>query len=267
MTFSNEEKTIIGHIREMDRLPGPNCLANIWEKISPDVRINFKNKAGGGVAGQVFMNKELVDKVEMQSFDKHLTSTILLIIDLFDRLEKEKFILTFNPDQKHWVLGSDHLETEGVEITVDIVIRTQLLALIRKEFRVSQSLHALADNDYLSDEALRFQETMKKERRTLRFTQAALILSVLAQIPAWVQLFNDEAAKVELIPASQVQVSNLEEAPRQAQEIPIEPTDTVSGKGKSIEAPVPPPKPKPARSTTDSTTTASNETVIVEGEA
>ena len=210
MTFSKEEKRIIRHILEMDRLSGPNCLANIWEKNLPGVRVNFEIKGGLGVEGKVFVSKAITEKRDLASFDKYLTSIILLLIDLFDRLEKEKLIIPFNPDHKLRALGDNQFESDGDPLSVDVELRKKLAALTRKEFRVSQSLHDLADNDYMSEEALRFQETMKKERRTLRWTQFTLLAAIAAQIPAWIQVFSNKTEKVELTPASKVQVVSNE---------------------------------------------------------
>lgn len=220
MTFSNEEKTIIGHILGMDRLSGPNCLANIWEKILLGVYINFTKEDGDGVPGLVFLNQVIAYSGDIEEFNKRLTSTILLIIDLLDRLEKEKLILPFTPDHEHWTLGSDEFELGHPRLRLDADLRRKLLPLVRREFGVSKSLHDLVDNNYMSDEAFRFQETMKKERRTLRWTQFALLVAIAAQIPAWIQLFIDKTAKVELTPASQVQVFSSEEAPCGAIQIP-----------------------------------------------
>ena len=145
MKFTDDEKAIIGYILEVDKSSAPNCLSNIWEKILPGIRINFYEKGGFGERGRIFADQTSVNNLGADILDKHLTSTILLLLDLFERLEEEKLIRPFIPNQKLWFLGDDLLESEGIEIHQSVGLRQKLAKLTRKQFGVSEKLKALLE--------------------------------------------------------------------------------------------------------------------------
>lgn len=186
--FSDFEKAIINRAIELSEKEGSlNVLNNILEyqigkNYLPDycyIKITSKDNV------TLQINKSVIHNgIDLRILETDIKGKLLTIVMLFEYLA-EKRLMFFVGDTKLLNLGSKTVNEEYT--TADFYkehkeIKELIHKYSSKEIFVSETLRVLAKNDFKSKEQLKNEEEKRSRNKQLRFTQFALILSLLGLI-------------------------------------------------------------------------------------
>ncbi len=183
--FEIIEKNIIKEMINIDNNSSLNILSNILERKSVDFfncGITFYLQIQNTYGVKVFTYDDVSDISNelLNKLDTYLNKHLLLIIDLFDYLLENNYIVAtkayfqpiFNMGEK--LVGSDG---NSLDFSFDDEMKGKFIAYARQKYFVTKKLKDLVANDYVSENEKKYQNQLLMTNKQSRYTLAGLIIT------------------------------------------------------------------------------------------
>ena len=186
--FEIIEKNIIKEMINIDNNNSLNILSNILERKSVDFfncGITFYLQIQNTCGVKVFtyndvnqMSNELLNKL-----DTYLNKHLLLIIDLFDYLLENNYIVATKDDFKPtFNMGCKLNDSDGnsLDFSLDDVMLGKFIAYSRQKYFVTKKLKDLVENDYVSENEKKYHDQVLLSNKQLKYTLIGLGITAIS---------------------------------------------------------------------------------------
>ena len=186
--FEIIEKNIIKEMIDIDNANSLNVLSNILERKSVDFfncGITFYLQIQNTYGVKVFTYDDVSDISNelLNKLDTYLNKHLLLIIDLFDYLLENNYIVAtkayfqpiFNMGEK--LVGSDG---NSLDFSFDDEMKGKFIAYCRLKYFVTKKLRDLVENEFVTDNEKKYQDQVLLTNKQLKYTLIGLGITAIS---------------------------------------------------------------------------------------
>lgn len=184
--FSSFEKQLLSKMIELDKSNSLNVLGNLLDAFYGEshlpehchIKLISENEV------DIYVKTDEFDhgNIDLKNVDYDVSKKLLGVIALFEYLEKHK-LAYFMGENDFETLGTVNRNANYIACDfLDDEIKPQIYKYSRKRIFVSETLKVLVENSFRTDEEIRHDQEMLTISNQLRFTQFALVATVVGLI-------------------------------------------------------------------------------------
>ena len=184
--FSSFEKQLLSKMIELDKSNSLNVLGNLLDAFYGEshlpehchIKLISENEV------DIYVKTDEFDQgnIDLKNVDYDVSKKLLGVIALFEYLEKHK-LAYFVGENDFETLGTVNRNANYIACDfLDDEIKPQIYKYSRKRIFVSETLKVLVENSFRTDEEIRHDQEMLTISNQLRFTQFALVATVVGLI-------------------------------------------------------------------------------------
>ena len=173
---------------DIDNANSLNVLSNILERKSVDFfncGITFYLQIQNTYGVKVFTYDDVSDISNelLNKLDTYLNKHLLLIIDLFDYLLENNYIVATKDDFKpSFNMGCKLNDSDGnsLDFSLDEDMRGKFIEYARQKYFVTKKLKDLVENDYITESEKKYQNQVLLTNRQLKYTLIGLGITAIS---------------------------------------------------------------------------------------
>lgn len=119
----------------------------------------------------------------LDKLDTYLNKHLLLIIDLFDYLLENNYIVATKDDfQSVFTMGDKIQDSEGTELKFSLYdeMLGKFIAYSRQKYFVTKKLKDLVENDYVSENEKKYHDQVLLSNKQLKYTLIGLGITAIS---------------------------------------------------------------------------------------
>ena len=186
--FEIIEKNIIKEMIDIDNANSLNVLSNILERKSVDFfncGITFYLQIQNTYGVKVFTYDDVSDISNelLNKLDTYLNKHLLLIIDLFDYLLENNYIVATKDDFKpSFNMGEKLVGSDGnsLDFSFDEDMRGKFIEYARLKYFVTKKLKDLVENEFVTESEKKYQDQVLLTNRQLKYTLIGLGITAIS---------------------------------------------------------------------------------------
>jgi len=186
--FEIIEKNIIKEMINIDNNNSLNTLSNILERKSVDffncgITFYLEIQNTYGIKIYIYDNVSDISNELLHKFDTYLNKNLLLIIDLFDYLLKNNYLVATKTDfQSVFTLGDKLNDSHGtlLDFSLDDEMKGKFIAYCRLKYFVTKKLKDLVENEFFTENEKKYQDQVSLTNKQLRYTLIGLGITAIS---------------------------------------------------------------------------------------